>query len=72
MTLDRRRRRPLGLSRRPGGSRALATLLFGVSPLDPLTYGGVAALLFAVAAFASAIPATRAAWIDPSVTLRSE
>ena len=53
-------------------SRGIVTLLYDVSPLDPLTYAAVAALLFAVAAFASAIPAARAAWIDPSVTLRSE
>jgi len=53
-------------------SRGIVTLLYDVSPIDPLTYAAVAAILFAVAALASAIPATRAAWIDPSVTLRSE
>jgi putative ABC transport system permease protein len=53
-------------------SRTLATLLFGVSPLDPLTYAGVGALLLAVGAVACWMPAWRASRIDPSVTLRAE
>jgi Acidobacterial duplicated orphan permease len=54
------------------GSRALDTLLFGVSELDAVTYGGVIALLLAVAGVACWMPASRAARIEPSVTLRAE
>lgn len=53
-------------------SRALITLLFGVSPLDPITYTGVVALLLGIAAFACLVPARRAATIDPAITLRAE
>ncbi|HMA38613.1 MAG TPA: ABC transporter permease [Gemmatimonadales bacterium] len=53
-------------------SRALITLLFGVSRLDPVTYAGVVLVLIFVAALASGIPAWRAARIDPAIALRSE
>jgi putative ABC transport system permease protein len=53
-------------------SEAIVTLLFGVSRLDPATYAGVAALLLAVSGIASAIPAWRAARVDPAITLRAE
>ena len=53
-------------------SEAIVTLLFGVSRLDPVTYGGVAAVLLTVAILASAIPAWRAARVDPAITLRAE
>jgi ABC-type antimicrobial peptide transport system permease subunit len=53
-------------------SRALVTLLFGVSPLDPVTYAGMTALLGGVALVACGVPAWRAAQIDPAQTLRSE
>ena len=46
--------------------------LFGVSPLDPLTFGAVAVALMAVAALASWIPAQRAAGVDPSQALRED
>ncbi|HUI83970.1 MAG TPA: ABC transporter permease [Candidatus Binatia bacterium] len=62
----------LGLLGAFAASRALITLLFGVSPLDPLTYAGVVALLLGVAAFACLRPARRAARIDPAMTLRAE
>jgi len=52
-------------------SRALISLLFGVSPLDAATYAGTIALLLAVAAIASAIPAWRAANVDAAVALRT-
>jgi ABC-type antimicrobial peptide transport system permease subunit len=53
-------------------ARRVAPLLYGESPHDPLVYGGVAAVLLLVAAAASALPALRAARVDPSVTLRAE
>ena len=53
-------------------TRAIATLLFGVSPLDPATYLGVVAVLGGVAVIACGVPAWRAARVDPAVTLRAE
>jgi putative ABC transport system permease protein len=54
------------------GTRAVTALLFGVSRLDTTTYLSVGALLAGVALIASALPALRAARIDPATTLRSE
>ena len=53
-------------------SRALVSLLFDVSPLDPATYVGVTVLLGAVALVACGVPAWRAVQIDPAQTLRTE
>ena len=53
-------------------TRALTSLLFGVTPSDPLTYAAVAVLLAAVALLASYVPARRAATVDPMIALRSE
>ncbi|HSR40691.1 MAG TPA: FtsX-like permease family protein, partial [Longimicrobiales bacterium] len=53
-------------------TRLMASLLFGVEPVDLPTYGAVAVSLAVVAALASWIPARRAAAVDPAVTLRSE
>jgi ABC-type antimicrobial peptide transport system permease subunit len=50
--------------------RVIASLLFGVSPSDPLTLAGVSALVLVVAVMASAIPAARAARTDPIRALR--
>ncbi len=47
-------------------------LLFGVSPTDPVTFTGVAALLGLVALAASAVPAHRAAQVDPVKVLKTE
>jgi predicted permease len=51
-------------------SRAVTTLLFGVSPVDPLTYATITMLLLGVAALAAFGPARRAARVDPLVALR--
>jgi putative ABC transport system permease protein len=61
-----------GLAGAAAASSALVTLLFGISHLDPMTYGGVVTLLVAVATAAGVAPAWRAARIDPAITLRSE
>ena len=53
-------------------SRVLATLLFEVSPRDPLTFAGAGLLLLAVALAACAIPAWRATRVDPLSVLRAE
>jgi ABC-type antimicrobial peptide transport system permease subunit len=62
----------IGLAGAVASSRALITLLFGVSRLDPITYGGVIAMLVGVSAIACSVPAWRAARVDPSITLRAE
>jgi putative ABC transport system permease protein len=62
----------IGLAGSALASRALITLLFGVSRLDPVTYLGVVALLLGVALVASWAPAWRAASVDPAITLRAE
>ncbi len=53
-------------------SRLMASLLYGVRPFDPLTYGGVAAIIAGVVLLASYLPARRAAGIDPVTALRAE
>jgi len=59
-----------------GGSLLLfqlfGTLLFGVTPYDLSTYAAVVALLGAVAALASYVPARRASRIEPLVALRQD
>lgn len=53
-------------------TRVLASLLFGVSHLDPLTYVLVTAVLLGIAALACLVPARRAAMLDPMQALRAE
>jgi ABC-type antimicrobial peptide transport system permease subunit len=62
----------LGLLGAAAASQALAGMLFGVSRLDPFTYVGVILLLAMVSVIACAVPAWRAARIDPSIALRCE
>jgi len=62
----------IGLTGAVIASRSLITLLFGISSLDPFTYVAVIALLIAVSMIACAVPAWRAAKVDPMVALRYE
>lgn len=52
--------------------RALASLLYGVAASDPLTFLVVAGVLLAFSTVSGAIPARRAARVDPIATLRHE
>jgi putative ABC transport system permease protein len=52
--------------------QALRSLLFGVTPVDPLTFSLVPPALLAVAALACYLPATRAAHLDPTMALRAD
>ncbi|MGE5213632.1 MAG: ABC transporter permease [Nitrospirota bacterium] len=53
-------------------SHLMATVLYGVKPIDPLSFGGVAVLFVAIALLACYLPACRALKIDPMVALRHE
>ena len=53
-------------------TRFLATLLFGITPTDTLTFVVVSAIFFLIAMFASLIPARRATKVDPLTALRYE
>ncbi len=62
----------IGVSGTMLAARSLSSLLYGISALDPLTLGSASMALIAVALAACALPARRAARIDPMRALRSE
>jgi putative ABC transport system permease protein len=53
-------------------TRFMRSMLYGVSPFDPVSFVAVAAILSAIAFVASYVPARRAAKVDPIVALREE
>jgi putative ABC transport system permease protein len=53
-------------------TRTMATMLFGVKPTDPLTFGVIAAVMLVVAVVASFVPARRALRVDPVTALRAD
>jgi putative ABC transport system permease protein len=53
-------------------TRLLASLLFGVQPLDPVSFGGAGVALVTIGALAAYLPARRATRIDPARALRAE
>lgn len=62
----------VGLGAAWGGTRFIASLLFGVRPQDPLAFAAAAAFLVGVAALATLVPVRRATRVDPMVALREE
>ena len=62
----------IGLAAAFAATRLMSALLFGISPLDPLTYASVPLVLLAAALLATYLPARRATGIDPSRALRAE
>jgi hypothetical protein len=62
----------IGLAAAAGVTRVLASLLFAVTPVDPLTYAAVALVVTAATLLASYLPARRASLTNPVVALRAE
>jgi ABC-type antimicrobial peptide transport system permease subunit len=62
----------IGLAAGAAAAQVVRSLLFGVSAIDPVTFGGGAALFLAVAVLACLAPARRATRVDPMVALRAE
>ena len=62
----------LGLVGAFGVTRFLKTMLYNVTPTDPVSFAGVAGFLTLVAIIASYVPARRAMAVDPLIALRNE
>ena len=62
----------IGLVGAAGATQFIKSILFNVTPTDPLSFGGVALFLTLVALLASYVPARKAMSVDPIVALRNE
>ena len=62
----------IGLGAAAGLTRLMSTLLYGITPLDPVTYVAVPLVLVTATVLASYVPARRAASVDPVEALRAE
>ena len=62
----------IGLGGAAGFTRLMQSLLFGISPLDPITFTAMPVVLAAAAVLASYLPARRAVAVDPVETLRAD
>ena len=62
----------VGLTAAAGLTRLMSTLLYGITPLDPMTYAVVPVILAIATVLASYLPARRAVSVDPVEALRAE
>jgi putative ABC transport system permease protein len=62
----------VGIAAAAAVTRFLSTLLFGVSPFDPVTYSAVVLALTGVALVATWLPARQASLVDPATALRGD
>jgi predicted permease len=62
----------IGIATAVGAARLASSLLYGITPHDPVSYAAAAAVLLLAAGAAGSIPAVRAARVDPVTALRSE
>jgi len=62
----------IGIAGAAGLTRFLASQLYGVDPMDPLTFAGVCIVLIVIAGAACWLPARRAARVHPMIALRYE
>jgi putative ABC transport system permease protein len=62
----------LGIAAAAASTRILTSMLYAVSPADPLTFAVIALVVAAIALLASYVPARRASRIDPTEALRAD
>jgi ABC-type antimicrobial peptide transport system permease subunit len=62
----------IGIAVAVGATRFLATLLYGVQPVDPIVFAAMSAMMIAIGVLASYVPARRASNVNPIESLRSD